>query len=986
MSRLDFEKEYKNLNKHQKKAVDAIEGPVMVIAGPGTGKTTILTLRIANILLKTDANPENILALTFTNSGVTAMRNKLVKLIGDDAYRVNIFTFHSFAENIMREFSFYFRDLEGFKVITDLDKVKIIEEIIKQGSFKEIVSDFDLFSSLKQIKNSIDKIKFEGLDPEEFRKRIPAWKQDLLSDEKLYYKKKYGNFNAGDIKPNEEKKVLKYVEKSHEIAEVFEKYQEIIKEKGFYDFSDMILNVLKELESNEDLKLDLQERYQYLLVDEHQDTNDGQNRIIELLTDAPHLNKKPNIFTVGDEKQSIYRFQGASDETFNHFFEIYDDILKINLTDNYRSTQTILDSSHDLIAKSVEDSVQLQSFKKEDSKINVLDFSGYKFELLFLANNIEDKIKSGVDPKEIAVIYRSNKHVDDVKNIFNDKKIPHTIISKENILDDKNISNLIILLRVIYNPNDNHNLAKALLIDFLNFDSYKILGVLSDFNKNNRDEKKHLFKYLEQNESFKKLTEIIKELKTHSENSTFGNFFKVFLEETGYLKFMLDSSDSKDQLIKIDKLFDEIKRQSENYKNYNLSDFIKFIDSYKKYNLDIDSTSPDVIEGVKLMTAHKSKGLEFEYVYIINTTSRNWEKSRNYGGIKLPIEDYKGDVDDERRLFYVAMTRAKKGLYITSALKDWEGKDQEKSRFISEIDDSFINQIDTSKFEKDNIENLSVFFKKINVDNSVWDKDYLKNLFLETTLNVTALNNYVDCPIRYLFKSLIKLPSEYKESLLFGNLVHEALEKFFIDSNKAGSILEKDLLLNYYKKAIDNSSMYGDEYNLYLKKGENALSEYFDQYHESWLVDIETEKYIKRDFKLDSGNEIKLSGVLDKIEYTDSTKTKINIIDYKTGKPFSDKSKKSQKEDLRRQIIFYHILMEGYSSGDLKIEKAILDFIQKNKKGEFEQHSIEVSDKDLEEVLAEINKMASEIISGEFLENGCDKKDCEFCHLKRGIK
>lgn len=974
-----FQDSYKNLNKAQKETVDTIEGPVMVVAGPGTGKTTILTLRIANILLKTDTAPENILALTFTNSGVHRMREKLIEYIGDEAYRVNIFTFHAFAESVLKEFSFYFPEFEYSKPISDLDKIQILEEIIKNGDFEEIISDYDMFSSLNNVKKAIDDIKKEGFDPEDFKKTLPDWEKELREDDNLFYKRKYRKFEVGDIKPSEEAKLIKKLAKAKEIHQVFEKYQEKIKEKNFYDFNDMIISVLNELEANENLKADLQERYQYILVDEHQDTNDGQNKIIELLTDAKHLDGHPNLFTVGDEKQSIYRFQGASDEAFKHFNKIYNDVKVINLEDNYRSTSDILDSSHSLINHSVENSQKLKAFNKEKEKIKVAEFSSYKFELLYVVEEIEKKIKEGIDPSEIAIIYRSNKDVEDIKNIFNYKTIPYSVYSKDDILRDKDINNLINLLRVVDNPNDSHSLGKSLFINFLNFDSYEITNLLQEFQKQNRDKKVNLFELLK-DEKFDDFIKMIKELVTEQANLPFDAFFKKFIEKTGYLKYALNAKDSQDKLIRIDKIFDEIKRQNQTYKDYSLRDFIKFIDSYNKYNLDIKANDPEIINGVKLMTAHKSKGLEFEYVYIINAVRSSWEKSRGIGQIALPIKNYKGGDDDERRLFYVSMTRAKKGLMISHSKTDWEGKEKEKTQFITEIDSTFLENVKTEDFEKDNLENLHLFIQGSEKLKSIWDKEYLKELFLNTNLSVTSLNNYLSCPIKYLFRSLIKLPSEYSSFLLYGDLIHKSLEKFFKDSKREEKLLEKETLIKYFEDAINASGIHSDDYKKYLKRGKKSLSDYYDQYFETWFTDIKVEERFQREFKLENDQIITISGILDKIEYLDSPlEGKINLIDYKTGKPYSDKKRKEQKEDLKRQIIFYHLLLDGYKDNAFKIEKAVLDFVEKNSKGEFEQYIVEASKEDLDLLRENINNMAEEIMTGEFLSKGCGKKDCEYC-------
>jgi DNA helicase-2/ATP-dependent DNA helicase PcrA len=938
-----FETAYKRLNKEQKKAVDTIEGPVMVVAGPGTGKTTILTFRIANILKSTDTNPENILALTFTNSGVHAMRQKLLEYIGDEAYRVNIFTFHSFAEHIIREFSFHFKQFEFSRVIGDLDKVKIIEDIIRGGDFKEIVHQYDQFASLRQVMSAIDDLKKEGIDPDKLGTLIPEWEKDMFESDDILYKRKTGDHQVGDVKPSEKEKIDNKVKKAKEIQTVFAEYQKALIEKGFYDFSDMILTVLAELEKNSNLKLDLQEQYQYLLVDEHQDTNDGQNRLIELLSDAKHLDGRPNLFTVGDEKQSIYRFQGASEETFKYFNEHFTDVAVVNLEDNYRSTKNILDGAYSLIEYTIPDSVKLTSSQKDNSPIQFAEFSNYKFELLRLAQDIKEKIDTGVPVEEIAVIYRANKHVSDIKNVFNRMGIPHTILSKNNLLEDSHVQNLIAMLRVVENPLDNHSLAKALFARFLELDSFDVVSLIRQFNLSNRRSNKNLVEYIADAEQLEKagiknqdkfveLASVLKDLKTESENTDVVSFLKIFLEKIGYLKFMLASNDSRDQLLNIDKIFDEIKRQNQNKKEYALKDFLSFVDAYEKYGLNIETNDPEVVQGVKLMTAHKSKGLEFEYVYIIGATRSNWEKSRGFNKIALPIDDYKGDAHDERRLFYVSMTRAKKGLSISSSLTDWEGREQDKSQFVSEIEPACVEVVETNSFEKENLDNLNIFITPTSVTKTVWDEEYLKQVFLKSGLNVTALNNYLECPIKYLFRSLIKLPSEYSANLVFGNVVHDALEEFFKESHKAEKILEKDLLISAFEKAIDHSTLVGSDYERYLKHGRKILRDYYDEYASEWPYDVLTEKYMRHVFALDSGEEIVLSGILDKIEYMDpSHEGEINVVDYKTGKPYSEKSKKSQKEDLERQIVFYHILLEEY--GDrLIVKKAVLDFLEKNKK------------------------------------------------------
>ena len=991
-----FKEEYKKLNPAQKEAVDTIDGPVMVVAGPGTGKTKILTLRIANILIETDTAPESILALTYTTSGVIAMREKLLEIIGDQAYRVNIFTFHAFCEHIIKEFSFYFEELEDGRVVTDLERVEIIELIIKKNKFEHLISFHDEFSFLNKIVDGVLAIKKEGLSPEDFVKKLPIWKKELLDDEGIYYKKDFGDFKKGQIKPAEEEKINKKIERAEELGKIFALYQEELKTRGLYDFSDMILYVLEEFSRNKDLKADVQEKYQYFLVDEHQDTNEGQNNIIEFLTNALHLEGKPNIFTVGDEKQSIYRFQGASRETFSRFENLYKDIKSIKLKENYRSTQDILDGAHSLIVKSkgLESSISLHSNTKDNEKINVLEFSNYKFELLYLALEIKAKIKSGVTPSEIAVLYRANKNVSDIKTIFDFYKIPYTIFSKDKVLDDPNIRNLINILRVIFNLNDDHSLGKVFFAKFLNLDAYDVVRILDKFKALRKEEKKHIFAIIEDKKileeigvknpkEFLNFAKVLKELKIESLNQNFPDFFKIFLEKINYIKYMIASPDGRVQLLKLDKLLDEIKSQNGRKKEYGLADFIYFVDSFVKYNLDIKSTDPEIIEGVSLMTAHGSKGREFEYVYIINATRKSWEASRGVGGITLPIYQYDGDIEDERRLFYVAMTRAKKSLTISFSRIDNDGREHEESEFVKEIDFQFKREENMKDFEEANIDKLALFMNSENQSASLFDPEYLRQLFFKRGLNVSALNNYLACPKRYLYRNLIRIPDIYSPSMQFGSIIDLSINNFFKKSKEEEKILPKNILLKEFEKALSKFNLPEKDEDKFRERGENALSLYYDEYAKDWTYKVDVQFFIEREFELESKEILKLSGILDKIEYiNDFDSPNINIIDHKTGKPFSEKTKE-QKTDYERQLIFYKLLLTKYDKKDFVIKKSILDFVEKNKKGKFEQYSFDVTKENIEKLKEEINMCAKGVLSMEFLKNGCNKKDCEWCQIER---
>lgn len=981
-----FEAAYTNLNDSQKNAVDAIEGPVMVVAGPGTGKTQILTLRIANILLKTDARPENILALTFTNSGVRAMRERLRSYIGDEAYRVGIYTFHSFAEHILQQYRSYFPEREFASVITDLEKVKTIEGILTKHDFSEIVSTYDRFSSLKQVKDAIDDIKQEGISPAEFESRIPAWEQEMLEDESMFYKRATGKYKVGDVKPTELKKVEKRVAKARELATAYTEYQREIAKMNRYDFSDMILSVLSVLEKDENLKLDLQEQYQYVLVDEHQDTNEGQNMLVEFLTDAEHLDGRPNLFTVGDEKQSIYRFQGASDKAFAHFKEHYNDVEVIELTENYRSTSAILDASHELITNSLPKAQQLSSNTNVNPEVEVREFSDYKFELLYITKDIEAKLKDGIDPSNIAIIYRSNKHLKEIKSLFQQFTIPYQVLSRDTLLDDPSILMLVALIRVIHNPFDDASLGRLLFADFLKFDSMTVSDTLRSYRKNSRNgDVGSLIEHLRADQTYGSLTTLISDMKTYDANHHFRETFKELLHVSGYLNAALSASDSRTFLRKIEILFNEMLQQSDRQEVYSAKDFIDFIDATLAYNLNIEVTATSVGSGVQCMTAHGSKGLEFEHVYLMNTARTNWENSRGFASIALPLERYAGELDDERRLFYVAVTRAKNHLLISSSKQDWYGKAMEPSQFISELGEQGISKIDVSNFEQDNQSELIRFFSNDSIDDSIFSVDYLAARFAEENLSVTSLNNYIDCPLKYLFRNLIHLPDVYTAPLRYGDAVHRALEAFFKKAREAGKIGSRKALLDAYEEAMKTSGFYGDEYETFLLKGRQSLGMYYDYYAKDWVATVALEEYIRCTLETKEGT-ITLSGMIDKLEFLDEIDHgPVRVVDYKTGKVYSQKSSKAQKEALERQIQFYHLLLRDYKDGDVVVKEAVLDFVEPTEEGVFEQKTLEVTNEDLTVLTENIEQLQRDVKDGSFLSKGCRKKDCEWCTFWDGI-
>jgi DNA helicase II / ATP-dependent DNA helicase PcrA len=328
-----FNEEYKKLNEQQRNAVDTIEGPVMVIAGPGTGKTQILAARIGKILLETDSLPENILCLTYTEAGAIAMRRRLQQFIGADAYKVNIFTFHAFCNDVIQDNLSLF-EKNSLDAISELESIQLFKVLIDSFKKDHPLKRYrgDVYYEVNNLRNLFSNMKREGWSPALINEKIDDFIESLPLRDEFVYKRKYKQFNAGDIKQDKIDEEIDKAQKLRAAVNEFDNYQRLMRQKNRYDFDDMINWVIKVFEENPNVLSDYQERFRYILVDEFQDTSGTQNKLVQLLISYWD---NPNVFVVGDDDQSIYRFQGANLENMLSFASNYVDVLKTEVRNLY---------------------------------------------------------------------------------------------------------------------------------------------------------------------------------------------------------------------------------------------------------------------------------------------------------------------------------------------------------------------------------------------------------------------------------------------------------------------------------------------------------------------------------------------------------------------------------------------------------------------------------------------------------------------------
>jgi len=990
-----FNTAYKRLNSEQKSAIDEIEGPIMVIAGPGTGKTHLLTMRIANILDKTDTPPEAILALTFTESGVSSMRKNLSEIIGTLAYRVNITTFHGFANNIIKEYPDEFPSIIGSTNISGVDQIKIIQEILDNGSFSTLKPWGNNYYYVSSIIHAISDLKQQGFFPQQFKEEIEKEAESFESIPELLHEK---GAHKGKMK-GKYITLQKNIAKNKELALIYQEYEEKMKTGRTYDFSDMIIQVKDVLEKNSDLLLILQEQHQYILIDEHQDTNKAQNKILELLA-SYHAN--PNLFIVGDEKQAIFRFQGASLENFLYFKNLYKKVKEISLKHNYRSTQTILDAAHTLMPLSI--SLTANS-KNTQNPIFIKPFLNQDTEIYFIAKEIKSLIDGGVTPEQIAVLYRENRDVFPIARIFRKFDIPFAIESDQDILDDQDIKKLLVILKAVQKFGEDRELVKLLYLDIFKIsplDVYK----LTSFNRAGmslydliKSEKLLEEAKVEDAKNFLEIYEKISKWKKQSHNKNAVTVLEDIIRDSGLLAKVISDPLATEKIQKIGVFFDQIKTFIASHKDYSLENFFDYLDLLKEHNQSIRSKGLGYTAGrVRLMTAHKSKGLEFDYVYITQATEGHWGSRRSHENIKLPekiyyllnkvSEDLTEDTDeDERNLFYVALTRARKQVTITYATKNSEGKEKLPSVFVKEIKPEFTKQfdLDTTELDIGNKEDAHEFSQDAQIKPSLKEKEFLNQLFIKNGLSVTALNNYLTCPWRYFFSNLIRLPGAQNKYMIFGSAVHEALRNYF-DAIITEKSPTKEYLIKRFKESLTKFPIPTNEYAEMQQKGELALSGYYNTYHTTWKHNVVSEFNIKR---IQIAENITINGKIDKIEILDD-KNNVNVVDYKTGKVKSKNElaglNKNSTGDYLRQLTFYNLLLNNYQDNKYKMVSGEIDFIQPDDKGTYHKEFFSVTPEMISNLIEEIKTVSKEILELSFWDKTCNDPKCEFCALRKMIK
>ena len=1024
-----FSEEYEQLNEKQRLAVDTIEGPVMVIAGPGTGKTQILASRIGKILLDTDVFPQNILCLTYTDSGAVAMRKRLLHFIGPDAYKVNIYTFHAFCNDVIQENLWLF-EKNSLDLVSDLEKVQLFKELIDAFPKNHPLKRYrgDVYFEINNLQSLFSTMKKEGWTAEFINQKIDGYLADLPNREEFIYKRKYKEFNAGDLKKDKIEDEKEKMEKLRAAVGEFDNFQQLMRKKSRYDFDDMINWVIKAFEENKNLLANYQERFQYILVDEYQDTSGTQNKLVELLISYWD---KPNVFVVGDDDQSIYRFQGANVENLLDFAGNYkNDLLTVVLTNNYRSTQPILDISKTLINRNEERLVKkIDGLSKELLSTNKLinqltnkpliqEYETQRQEMIGIAKLVQVLVGQQVSPGRIGIIYKENKYGVELAQYFKQLNIP--VFSKRNlnILELPLANKIILILKYLATEHDISYSGDEMLFEILHFDWFSIPPIeiakltmeVSDrkFNETKTSIRQLLTeksaapaKDLFTNnlhEGLRNASEIFEELLADVSNVSLQTLFEKIIQKAGVLSHIMQSTDKHWQLQILTGLFDFVKEETHRNPFLNLQHLVNLIELMEKEEITLPLVRVSGSDkGINLLTAHGAKGLEFEYVFFAGCNAAYWEKKRKPGGgYKLPDNMFTSqhaadDSEELRRLFYVALTRAEQHLYISYSKFKNDGKELEPSMFIAEIQD--VHQLPVEKVIIDNevLSEFSVlqFGEAEAPEIEKIEEEFIGRILEKFSMNVTALNNYLKCPLEFYFKNLIRIPSPKNEATEFGSAVHHALEKLFRKMQEGGKekFPPKEEFINDFEWYMHRhrESFTKEQFDRRMENGQGVLSNYYDKYISSFNKIVAIERNIRN--VVIKG--VPLKGKLDKLEFDGKS---VNVVDYKTGDPDKaiPQTKGPSEKDPNggnywRQAVFYKILVDNYEQKDWKAVSTEFDFIEPDKKKNYRKEKLIITPADITTVTQQIASTWEKIQNREFY-IGCGKEDCHWCNFVKTNK
>ncbi len=860
------------LNKDQKKAVTTTEGPLLIIAGAGTGKTTVITHRIAYLIEKKLAKPSEILALTFTDKAAAEMEERVDVLVPYGYIDTWISTFHAFGDRVLREKALELGLPTDFRVMSRGEQILFVEQNLFSFKLKYFRPLSNPTKFIEAILAFISRLKDENISPEEYFRFV---KQQAKT------------------KKNPDEQIE--LEKQEELVSFYQHYEELKVSAGKLDYGDQVTKTLELFKTDKTVLKSYQKRFKYILVDEYQDTNYAQNELVKLLSSG-----HKNIAVVGDDDQSIYKFRGAAISNILKFKKDYPSATQVVLTENYRSTQALLDSSYHLIQYNNPDRLEiknkinkkLKSTKKtRGSSPQEFPFETLSNEADFVAGEIEKLVKNKNNYSEIAILVRANSQADPFLRALNLKKIPFKFSGLASLYSQAEVRLLISFLKSLNDFEDSLSLYDLAVSEIYQLD-VKDAIILSSFARRKNKSLNYIFRNegsLDDLEISQEAKAIIKKIiteqdelleLTRSENA--GKILFRFLEKTHYLE-RLEKENSVESVLKIQniaKFFDKIREFNDQSQNESVGSFVNYLETMQSVGDDPSAADfdPD-LNAVSVSTVHAAKGLEFQIVFMVGLVADRFPSRERADQIAVPEELIKetlpeGDfhLEEERRLFYVGSTRAKEKLYYTWSA-DQGGKRLKKvSPFVLEALDKPASAAKAEAADpREKINQFAPGLKTIQVKSSIAKKSLIK-------LTQSSIDDYETCAYKYRYAHVLRLPIPTHHAIVYGFALHAVVAEFW-KARLSGITLKLAKLYEILDQTWVNEGFLTAEHEEQrLIQARSVIKAFYDREKKSKNLPT----FIEKDFRFNinkSEVQIAVTGRFDRVDDKDG---KVSIIDYKT--------------------------------------------------------------------------------------------------------
>ena len=812
------------LNEAQRRAVTHDTGPLLIVAGAGTGKTTVITRRIAWLIATRRARPDEILALTFTDKAAAEMEERVDTLVPYGYADVEIATFHAFGDRILREHALEIGLTPDFRVLNRAEQTIFLRDRLFELPLAHYRPLGDPTRHLQALITLISRCKDEDISPEEYQAHAGRLEREAAA--------------AVDYEEARERAA-----QQRELTATYAKYEELMTRDGCVDFGDQIVQVLRLLRRRPYVLGAYQRRFRYILVDEFQDTNHAQFELVKLLA-ARHS----NVAVVGDEDQAIYRFRGAAISNILGFLDVYHDAAQIVLTENYRSTQEILDGAYRLIVHNNPDRLEVRN--GIDKRLTAVAGRGHlpvhwhyetgTQEADAVAETIREKIAAGIwKPDDVAILVRGNADADQFLRSLNVKSVPWTFSGNSGLYDRPEIRLLIAFLRALVHTDESvslHYLASS--------DLYEVPIVDLTRCSTHADRRHvHLFDVLRRAGEISELRDQISEaghaairhlvgdLERYMElgrEMPTGELLYQFIRDSGWLMRLYREETARDvaEAKNITKFFDRVQAAARTLRYDNVREFVKHLDALIDAGEDPAVAEADVeTPAVRVLTVHKAKGLEFPVVFLVNLVQEKFPSRRRRDALDLPIDMMKavlptGDYhqQEERRLFYVGMTRARRELYLTSA-SDYGGTRERKvSQFVLEALD--LPRDAARPFKARPVEEIEHFAPA---------PEAVEALLVplapdaEITLSHKQIDDYQTCPLKYFNVHVKRIPIRRHHAVAYGAVVHKVVE-YYLTRRAVGNYTPLDDLLAIYERAWAGEDILHDRPGVSREPAEGFLT------------------------------------------------------------------------------------------------------------------------------------------------------------------